>query len=77
MCDVALRHWVEIPGVSNVPVDHSTLEDEDDKFLRNVVNELPSDTASLPTDWDSRVSEFVGKKSVSTKESEGLFQKHK
>jgi hypothetical protein len=53
--------WV-IPGVSKVPVDHSTLEDECDRFLRNVINELPSDTASLPKDWDSRVSVFVGKK---------------
>jgi hypothetical protein len=53
--------WV-IPGVSKVPVDHSTLTDEDDSFLRNVVNDLPSDTASLPKDRDSRVSEFVEKK---------------
>jgi hypothetical protein len=50
------------PGVWKVPVDHSTLEDEGDRFLLNVVNELPSDTASLTKDRDSRVSVFVRKK---------------
>jgi len=43
--------WV-IPDVSKVPVDHSTLEDEGDTSLRNVINELPSGTASLPKDQD-------------------------
>jgi hypothetical protein len=62
-----------IPGVSKVPVDHSAPEDEGSTFLRNVVNELLSDTASLPKDWDSRESVFVGKKKCLYRRKRGSF----
>ena len=68
--------WV-IPDVSKVPVDHSTLEDESDTFLRNVFNKLPSGTAALPKDRDSHFSVFVKEKVYRLKKVRVFFRNTK